>query len=719
MAIDIKSRWAWAEQAVRTGRGGALTQEIELAHPGMSLRDAADMAMSRIALGAGTSQGPWDPTDGGVFIHYAGSGNFAPANETDCLREIADIWAMHFPKFNADIGYNYLVCPHGNIYTGRGHLRGEANGGSAPATANTPTGHIQVPGRGAVGRNSGFYSILGLIRGSDQPTGAMLGAMKSLIRHLRNDVAPHLRAGPALFPHKKGYNTECPGNLTAYAQAGSAIDPGPAAPVTPSPTPSPISIVPRAAWGARPPRAETAVPFSSRVGFAVHYSAGPPSQRVAAIQNYHMDGRGWPDIGYNFLVDRNGRIYEGRGWLTVGAHATGYNTSHIGVCFIGSDGDATPAAKAAIRSLYYRARQLAGRPLTATYHGAIGSTACPGADLRNWVIGGMAADDIPIGGGDLPDSSSGLTTVRSVRAQQQAVNLLGHTPVLAVDGSFGPLTLAGVKWLQRRVGVADDGMWGPLTEAAYVAHIGAGGSGGTAGVTAYRSIKAQQYAVNKLGYTPPLVLDNSFGPLTLAGVKWLQRQIGTDPDGNWGPATEKAYRLRTGETGGSTGGGISTIRPVVSQQYAVNAAGYTPPLELDGSFGPLTDAGVKWLQRLIGTDADGMWGPATEAAYQAWSDGEQLVVDGSFGTATISATQRAIGVVADGSWGPASKRALQRHLNTWADAGLVVDGSTGPATVTALQRHLNTMVGAGLALDGVWGTGTTRALQTALNRGKF
>ncbi|WP_435286038.1 peptidoglycan recognition protein family protein [Streptomyces bacillaris] len=715
MAIDIKPRWAWAGHAVRTVRGQDLIARLERENPSGGIPGAIVRAEAQIAAPSASTGRVWTPYRGGVFIHHAGPRSFTPQSDDDCLQHIGDIWHDHYPKFGGDIAYNFIVCQHGNIFTGRGYQRGEANGGDAPATPNTRQGEVWVPGEGAVGRNAGFYSVLGLIREQNSPTSAMLDAMKRLIGHLRGpDVSPARKAGPHIFPHRHGDNTVCPGNLTPYAQNGSRIDPGgsPAAPT--------VSIVPRAQWGARPPRTVTRVELADRTGFAVHYSAGPHTQSVRAIQNYHMDGRDWPDIGYNFLVDRAGRVYEGRGWTSVGAHATGYNTSHIGVCFIGSDGDATPHAKAAIRALYYRARHLSGKALIATYHGAIGSTACPGADLRTWVIGGMAAADIPIGGGDGGGPATGLTgetSVRSITAQQRAVNFLGHQPPLELDGSFGPLTLAGVKWAQRKIGVAADGLWGPLTEAAYVTYIGPGRPGG--GVIAYRSVRAQQSAVNRLGHTPRLELDDNFGPLTLAGVKWLQRKIGVDPDGNWGPATEKAYLAYTGDMAGSGGGGITTIRPVVSQQHAVNFLGHQPPLELDGSFGPLTESGVKWAQRKIGVDPDGMWGPATEAAYGRWTDGERLELDGNFGPATIAATQRAIGVTPDGSFGPESKRAFQRHLNTWASAGLVIDGSTGPATVKALQRHLNAMIRAGLDLDGSWGPGTTRALQSALNQEKF
>jgi N-acetylmuramoyl-L-alanine amidase len=56
---------------------------------------------------------------------------------------------------------------------------------------------------------------------------------------------------------------------------------------------------------------------------------------VRSYQDYHMDSKGWNDIGYNFLVGEDGNVYEGRGWETVGAHAPTYNTKSIGICIIG------------------------------------------------------------------------------------------------------------------------------------------------------------------------------------------------------------------------------------------------------------------------------------------------------------------------------------------------------------------------------------------------
>jgi hypothetical protein len=87
------------------------------------------------------------------------------------------------------------------------------------------------------------------------------------------------------------------------------------------------------------------------------YTAGQSAAIVRAIEIYHVQGNGWNDIGYNFLVDKYGQIFEGRyGGMTravIGAHAMGFNAGSAGVAVIGnySTATVTPAAKAALVSL--------------------------------------------------------------------------------------------------------------------------------------------------------------------------------------------------------------------------------------------------------------------------------------------------------------------------------------------------------------------------------
>lgn len=85
----------------------------------------------------------------------------------------------------------------------------------------------------------------------------------------------------------------------------------------------------------------------------VHHSAGPNNSSdwgaaVLAIWNLHKNTNGWDDIGYNWLIDPNGVIYEGRGGgnNVRGAHFCGKNTGTMGICFLGNFETATPSPEA-------------------------------------------------------------------------------------------------------------------------------------------------------------------------------------------------------------------------------------------------------------------------------------------------------------------------------------------------------------------------------------
>jgi GH25 family lysozyme M1 (1,4-beta-N-acetylmuramidase) len=84
------------------------------------------------------------------------------------------------------------------------------------------------------------------------------------------------------------------------------------------------------------------------------------------------------------------------------------------------------------------------------------------SQLRALALEGIPTLVIPDGTPPLSLGSSGL----SVAQLQQALNAAGHTPELQADGDFGPLTEAGVKWLQRKASIAVTGVYGEETEAA-------------------------------------------------------------------------------------------------------------------------------------------------------------------------------------------------------------------------------------------------------------
>ena len=68
----------------------------------------------------------------------------------------------------------------------------------------------------------------------------------------------------------------------------------------------------------------------------VHCSATPEGKdySVDTIRKWHLQ-RGFSDIGYHYIIYRDGSIHTGRDESIIGAHCTGYNTNSIGVCYIG------------------------------------------------------------------------------------------------------------------------------------------------------------------------------------------------------------------------------------------------------------------------------------------------------------------------------------------------------------------------------------------------
>lgn len=58
---------------------------------------------------------------------------------------------------------------------------------------------------------------------------------------------------------------------------------------------------------------------------------------VKTIKKWHVEERGWSDIGYHFVITRDGQVYPGRPLDKQGAHAKGHNKYSIGICLTGKN----------------------------------------------------------------------------------------------------------------------------------------------------------------------------------------------------------------------------------------------------------------------------------------------------------------------------------------------------------------------------------------------
>ncbi|WP_149828996.1 peptidoglycan recognition protein family protein [Streptomyces tailanensis] len=113
-------------------------------------------------------------------------------------------------------------------------------------------------------------------------------------------------------------------------------------------------IVTRRGWGADEKLRERDFLYMKRVKAAfVHHTASGNNYRCAqaptvirSIYRYHVVSSGWRDIGYNFLIDKCGTIYEGRAGgvakAVMGAHTLGFNTNSMGIAVLGSYGSVKP-----------------------------------------------------------------------------------------------------------------------------------------------------------------------------------------------------------------------------------------------------------------------------------------------------------------------------------------------------------------------------------------
>ena len=226
-----------------------------------------------------------------------------------------------------------------------------------------------------------------------------------------------------------------------------------------------MEYVSRAKWGARAwsgPVHEVAM--SSRTETLIHYHGGvPPIDRGAQVARdvdaiHHANG--WAGVGYNWLIDQAGVIFEGRGWGLVGAHCPGHNRTGIGI-YVAVGGTLVPstAALRSARVVRDEACRLAGHDLAMSWHGEHYATDCPGDALRTWVQKGMRVAPPPV-------------VVRgSLRAQTPpitgaAVSAVQRIVGCGVDGVYGPLTAKAVARWQRAHGLAADGIVGPATARA-------------------------------------------------------------------------------------------------------------------------------------------------------------------------------------------------------------------------------------------------------------
>jgi hypothetical protein len=368
--------------------------------------------------------------------------------------------------------------------------------------------------------------------------------------------------------------------------------------------PRAFDIRTRAEWGAVP---ASSTSYGSTIDLAVvHHSVSSndysPAQVpgvIRGIQAYHMQGRGWSDIAYNFVVDRFGGVWEGRAGSidgpTIGAHAAGFNTNSVGVVVLG-DYVGTAPSGAAVESV----SRVVGWKLATYGVSPVGSvTRVAGTGSTKFSPGTTVNIPRVVGHGDVgatscPGSiSSSLGSIRQ-RAQDWAEwSWAASAPVGSVDGwGVGPGQVIATGW------AADPDATRPMS-----VRLSVGGVSATASTSGSRPdvLAAFPFAGPNAGYT---VVANGVPPgYQEACVVAVNQNFGLgDPTLGCRPVivADPTGRAPVG-TVDTAAGGVGSV--TVAGGYSIAAPGTVTRIgiEVDGSIRQwVAPSGNGYSARVVG-----------------------------------------------------------------------------------------------------------------------
>ena len=126
----------------------------------------------------------------------------------------------------------------------------------------------------------------------------------------------------------------------------------------------------------------------------IHCSATPPGMDIGAaeIGRWHR-ARGWLEIGYHFVIRRDGKVELGRSIMRAGAHVKGYNDMSLGICLIGgsskfnlkrAENNFTPLQWEALTELLIVTSELFPNVEVVGHRDLDDKKSCPSFDVKEW-----------------------------------------------------------------------------------------------------------------------------------------------------------------------------------------------------------------------------------------------------------------------------------------------------------------------------------------------
>ena len=133
-------------------------------------------------------------------------------------------------------------------------------------------------------------------------------------------------------------------------------------------------------------------PRKSTDYIVIHCAATKASMDIGAetIKDWHVNERGWRDIGYHKVIKRNGDVEDGRDIRDSGAHAAGYNSKSVGLCMVGGMAEDNSAENNFTAQQWTALLDLV-KQLKTNYpeaeiigHNEISEKECPSFDVQKW-----------------------------------------------------------------------------------------------------------------------------------------------------------------------------------------------------------------------------------------------------------------------------------------------------------------------------------------------
>lgn len=123
----------------------------------------------------------------------------------------------------------------------------------------------------------------------------------------------------------------------------------------------------------------------------IHCADTPPDMDIGVdeIRKWHVEERGWSDIGYHYVIRRNGVVEEGREFEKAGAHCKGQNGNSIGICIVGGRNGEFDFCSKQMHSLNRLVADLKDSILGgASVHGhnEFSEKTCPNFNVKEWFI---------------------------------------------------------------------------------------------------------------------------------------------------------------------------------------------------------------------------------------------------------------------------------------------------------------------------------------------